>query len=71
MPVTQSDIDNLTLAINKSERQVSIGGQQVTYRSIADMIQAVDFLTRQLQTQEGVVNPTRATKLYHAGRGVD
>ena len=44
MPVTQSDIDNLNAAIASAEKQVALGSQQVTYRSIAELISARDDL---------------------------
>lgn len=75
MAVTQQDIDNLTAAIASGERQVTIGSQSVTYRSIAELLQARDTLMRDLAAQEAAVDPTlRRTKSYslvQAGRGYD
>ena len=42
MAVTQADIDALNKAISAGERQVSIGGQSVTYQTVASLIQARD-----------------------------
>lgn len=73
MPVTQTDIDNLNAAIASGERQVTIGGQTVTYRSIGDLIQARNDLRTELLNQgieDGSVKPRpRQTRLYYAGRG--
>jgi hypothetical protein len=73
MPVTQSDIDNLNAAIASGERQVTIGGQTVTYRSIGDLIQARNDLRNELEAQDvaaGTKSPrARQTRLYYAGRG--
>lgn len=71
MAVTQSDIDALTAAIASGERQVTIGSQSVTYRSIDDLIKARDTLMRDLATQTGTAPRPRHTRLYYAGRGYD
>lgn len=71
MAVTQSDIDALTSAIASGERQVTIGSQSVTYRSIDDLIKARDTLMRDLATQTGTSARPRQTRLYYAGRGYD
>lgn len=70
MAVTQEQIDALTSAISSGERQVTLGGRTVTYRSIADLILARDTLQRELNTQNAVARPKQA-KLYYAGRGYD
>ncbi len=69
MPVTQSDIDNLNAAIASAEKQVALGSQQVTYRSIAELISARDDLQRRLDEQGTTTPKSRQTRLYHAGRG--
>lgn len=71
MAVTQADIDALTRAIASGERQVSIGGQQVTYRSIDDLIKARQVLRDELAASTGSTPKPRQVKLYHAGRGYD
>lgn len=71
MAVTQSDIDALTSAIASGERQVTIGSQSVSYRSIDDLIKARDTLMRDLAAQEGTASRPRQTRLYFAGRGYD
>ena len=68
MAVTQDDIDNLTKAIASGERQVSIGGQQITYRSISDLITARTLLQAELDQQNGVTR-NRQYRLYQSGRG--
>lgn len=73
MAVTQADIDALNAAIASGERQVTIGSQSVTYRSINDLLQARDDLQRQLDAQavaSGDKSPRpRQTMAYYGGRG--
>lgn len=72
MAVTQSQIDQLNAAIASGERQVTLGSQSITYRSIDDLIKARDDLQRQLDDQNAASAGTtvkRRTKLYYAGRG--
>ena len=71
MAVTQADIDALTRAIASGERQVAIGGQQVTYRSIDDLIKARKVLTDELAAQDGSAPKARQFRLYYAGRGYE
>jgi hypothetical protein len=68
MAITQADIDALNAAIATGERQVTLGSQQITYRSIGELIAARDDLTRQLSKQTVVESP-KLTKLYYKGRG--
>lgn len=72
MAVTQTDIDALNAAIASGERQVSIGGQSITYNTTASLIQARDDLQRQLSLQQeaasGVRRPRRSYA-YYGGRG--
>lgn len=70
MPVTQADLDALNSAIASGEKQVALGAQQVTYRSINELIAARNELARQLAAQDVATSPkSRQTRLYHAGRG--
>lgn len=69
MAVTQTDIDALNAAIASGEKQVALGAQQVTYRSISELIVARNELQRQLDAQSAVAPKSRQTKLFHAGRG--
>lgn len=73
MPVTQAQIDAINEAIASGEKQVAMGAQQVTYRSIAELKDARNDLMRQLEIQQAADNGTpvksRQTRLYHAGRG--
>lgn len=71
MAVTQADIDALTKAIASGERQVAIGGQQVTYRSIDDLIKARKTLQDELDASVGQAPTPRQVRLYYAGRGYD
>lgn len=68
MPVSQSDIDALDAAIARGERSVTNGDKTITYRSVAEMIQARNHLAGQLKAQAGT-GPSRQTLLYHGGRG--
>lgn len=67
MPVTQTDIDALNAAIASGEKQVALGAQQVTYRSINELIAARNDLQRQLDAANAP--KSRQTKLFQNGRG--
>lgn len=71
MAYTQSDLDNLNAAIASGEKQVALGAQQVTYRSLAELIAARNIVRDELA--EAAAGPenrkSRITKLYSAGRG--
>ena len=73
MSVTQADLDALNAAIASGEKQVALGAQQVTYRSIAELIAARNDLEAQLKAQNadaaGTPRKSRLTRLYQAGRG--
>lgn len=74
MPVTQADIDALNTAIASGERQVTIGAQSITYRSIDDLIKARNDLLVQLADQDAATAgtpPKRRGYLYYGGRGYD
>lgn len=67
---TQADIDALNAAIASGEKQVALGAQQVTYRSISELIAARNDLVRQLAEQNTATpKKSRITRLYQAGRG--
>lgn len=70
MPVTQADIDRLTTAIATGQRQVTIGAQSITYRSIAELTAARDRLQGELNQANGVARP-RQVRLYQGGRGYE
>jgi hypothetical protein len=70
MAVTQADIDRLNAAIASDERQVTLNGQTVIYRSTSDLIKARDDLARQLAAQNGL-RRRKQTRLVYAGRGFD
>lgn len=67
MAVTQAQIDELTAAIASAEKQVALGAQQVTYRSISELIAARNDLQRQLNDQ-AIGAKSRQTRLIHGGR---
>lgn len=71
MPVSQADIDNLNAAIAAGERQVTIGGQSVTYQTIDSLIKARDDLRRELAAQQDSEGRprVRVRKLIYGGRG--
>lgn len=68
MAATQEDIDALTRAIASGERQVTIGNQSVTYRSIAELLSARDTLQRELDTTSAVKR-NKQFRVYQADRG--
>ena len=69
MPVTQADIDALNAAIASGEKQVALGAQQVTYRSIDELIRARNTLQAELDAQSSTAVKSRQTLLYQKGRG--
>lgn len=70
MAYTQTDLDNIKAAIASGERQVTIGSQSVTYRSISDLITARDEIQKELNQQAAAGNPKPTiSRLYFAGRG--
>lgn len=72
MPVSQADIDALNKAIASGERQVTLGSQSITYRSISDLITARNDLLQQKAKDEADAAgeaPKRRTYLYYGGRG--
>ena len=69
MAVTQADIDNLNEAIASGTRQVTIGGQSVTYQTTASLIQARDDMVKQLRAQQAASRRSRSLQAVHGGRG--
>jgi hypothetical protein len=69
---TQDDLDRLNAAIVSGERQVSIGGQSVTYQTVDSMIKARNDLQTQLlsgpSVTTGAMRPRRG-RVFHGGRG--
>ena len=70
MAVTQADIDKLNEALASGVRSVTIGGQTVTYSTVAALITARDDLKRQLDAQQQR-RRKRQTYLYQDGRGYE
>lgn len=68
MSYTQQDLKNIKAAIASGERQVTIGNQSVTYRSIGDLITARDEIQRELNAATPASRP-RTSRLYMSGRG--
>jgi hypothetical protein len=74
MPATQADIDALTRAIATGQRQVTIGSQSITYRSISELLAARDALQTELNNAENEASDTKRPKqyrVYQSGRGYD
>jgi hypothetical protein len=70
MAVSQADIDNLNEALASGTRQVTIGGQTVTYQTVESLIAARNDLQRQLDRQNNVAK-RRVRYASHAGKGFD
>lgn len=70
MAVTQADVDALNAAIAAGERQVSIGGQSITYQTIDSLIKARNDMRNELLNLNPVKRP-KQTYVYHDGRGYD
>lgn len=72
MAVSQADIDALNAAIASGERQVSIGGQSITYQTVESLIKARDDMRSELARANaattGVTRP-KQTQLLYGGRG--
>lgn len=69
MAVTQADIDNLNEAIASGTRQVTIGGQSVTYQTTASLIAARDDMVKQLAALTATTRRSRSLQAVHGGRG--
>lgn len=73
--ITPDDINRMTLALSSPERQVTLGNQTITYRSIDDLIKARDKLMELYAEQQRVAlgKPARSKRgyAYYAGRGYD
>lgn len=67
----QAQIDEINAAIATPERQVTLGSQNVTYRSIDDLIKARDALQGQLDVVNQVPRRPRRTYASYGGRGFD
>lgn len=79
MPLSQPEIDvlnaNITVlnsAIASGERQVSIGGQSITYQTVAALIQARNDQRTELARGLAVAAPRpKQTYVSHGGRGYE
>lgn len=74
MAVTQADVDALNAAIASGERQVTLGSQSVTYRSIDDLIKARNDMRNELATLATTAAGApvmRRGAFYYGGRGYD
>jgi hypothetical protein len=68
MSFTLADLDALDAAIARGERTITSGDRSITYRSVAEMIQARNHIASHLQANAPTVR-SRQTLLYHGGRG--
>lgn len=74
MAVTQEQINALNQAIADGVRQVTLGGQTVTYNTTDSLIRARDDLQTRFNEQEALAagkRRNRMTLLHQAGRGYD
>lgn len=70
MAVTQADVDALNEAIAAGVRQVTIGGQTITYNTTESLIQARNDMRAELQRANPPAEKrSRQHQAYHAGRG--
>ena len=72
MPVTQTDIDELNRAIADGVRQVTLGGQTITYNTTESLIKARDDMRTELlrlQDTEAGRRRNPVTLLQYGGRG--
>lgn len=52
MAYTQTDIDNLETAIARGELKVTVADREVTYRSVADLKEALAFVESRIANQQ-------------------
>lgn len=69
MPLSPSSIDTLKTAIANPEKQIALKGQQVVFRSVAELICARDALIQQIEKKQAAVLPSRSAYGYQRGRG--
>jgi hypothetical protein len=67
--VSQADIDELNDAIASGTRQVTIGGQSVTYNTIESLIKARNDLRNELKRETQALKRSRQAQAYYGGRG--
>ena len=64
MAVTQTDIDNLNVAIASGARSATVGGQTLIYNTTASLIQARNDLQKQLNSQNRLAGRSLQTYLF-------
>lgn len=70
MAVSQADIDALNEAIAAGVRQVTIGGQTVTYNTTESLIKARDDMRNELKALAPAgTKRSRRFNAFHGGRG--
>lgn len=72
MAVTQADIDLLNKAIAEGTRQVTLGGQSITYQTTESLIRARNDLKTEFEREANKASGTVRSKrslLYYSDRG--
>lgn len=67
----QAQIDEIMAAIAAPERQVTLGSQNVTYRTVDDLQKALLVLQRELEIANATVKRPRRVYASYSGRGFD
>ncbi|MGL5589091.1 MAG: phage head-tail joining protein [Aeromonas veronii] len=53
MAFTKDDLESIDAAIASGELKVLVDGQEITYRSIAELLKARDFIKNEMAKGEG------------------
>lgn len=72
MATLQEQLAAINEALATTEKQAALGSQQVTYRSINELIAAKNEIMKQIQEAEAVTSgarTSRQTNLFQCGRG--
>lgn len=69
MAFTTQDLTAVNEAIASGAKQVTIGSQSVSYRSMAELLKARQTIMDELGVTEGADPPIRQYRTYFAGRG--
>lgn len=69
MAFTTQDLMNVNEAIASGAKQVTIGNQSVSYRSMEELKTARQIIMDELAVAEGTTPPIRTFRAYFGGRG--
>lgn len=70
MALSQADLDRLQAAAARAQLTVEVDGKRITYRSMSEIMQAIAYVTAELQRQAGTAERNRMS--YAAfDRGLD